>query len=76
MAHGNARWNERRLSDPGAARVLGLAEELGSIEVGKQADFTILDRNPLETPDERWAEISVWGVVLAGEMRPVESARQ
>lgn len=54
-----------------AARVLGLDDELGSIAPGKRADFTILDRDPLETPGAEWANIGVWGVVLGGEKRPV-----
>lgn len=55
-----------------AARVLGLSDEIGSIEVGKRADFTVLDANPLETPAAQWAEIGVWGVVLDGKKRPID----
>lgn len=57
-----------------AARVLGLDEDLGSIEVGKRADFTILNRNPLQTPAERWSAITVWGVVLDGKPRRLPEA--
>ncbi len=56
-----------------AARVLGLEDQMGSIEPGKVADFTILGANPLETAGEDWDEIPVWGTVLAGEKRPIES---
>jgi len=54
-----------------AARVLGLEAEIGSIEPGKRADFTILGANPLETPGEAWEAIPVWGVVLDGVKRPL-----
>ncbi|MCR9080718.1 MAG: amidohydrolase [Hyphomonadaceae bacterium] len=54
-----------------AANALGLEAEIGSIAPGKLADFTILESNPLETPGEGWGDITVWGVVLDGEKRPV-----
>lgn len=43
--------------------------EIGSIEVGKLADFTILNVNPLTTPAEDWPHIKIWGVVLGGEKK-------
>ena len=30
------------------ARVMGMASETGSLEVGKQADIAVLDKNPLK----------------------------
>jgi predicted amidohydrolase YtcJ len=56
-----------------AARVLGLEAEIGSIEAGKRADFTVLETNPLDTDGADWPAIGVWGVVLDGEKRPVEA---
>ncbi len=55
-----------------AACSLGLDEKIGSIEAGKRADFTILETNPLTTLAEDWPKIKVWGVVLDGDVRPVQ----
>ncbi len=53
-----------------AAYVLGLDSELGSIEVGKAADFTVLAEDPLEVSPERIRDIDVWGTVLSGVKQP------
>ena len=58
-----------------AAWSLGLDKEIGSIEIGKQADFTIMEQNPLETKAENWPSIGIWGVVLDGVKKPVFSEK-
>ena len=39
----------------------------GTISVGKQADFTVLDRNPLQTSAQRMRETAVLQVFKNGE---------
>jgi len=49
-----------------AAWSLGLDDEIGSIEAGKRANFTLVDRNPLTTPASNWDDIQVLGRVKDG----------
>ncbi len=49
-----------------AAWAMGLESEIGSIEVGKMANFTVLDKNPLKTEVEDWSELQVESVVVQG----------
>ena len=51
-----------------AAWSLGLEDEIGSIEIGKRANFTILAANPMELPGESWGAIPIQGVMLDGVM--------
>jgi hypothetical protein len=53
----------------GAAYLLGQDDKKGSIVAGKIADFTILDRNPLGSPDEL-RNIKVLGTVMGGKAFP------
>ncbi len=55
----------------GAAYTLHLDDRVGSIEVGKFADFTVLDGDPLATEPEALRDIPVWGTVLGGQVHPV-----
>lgn len=50
-----------------AAFVLNRDDSLGSIEVGKHADFVILDDDPWQVDPRRLKDIGVRGTVLAGE---------
>lgn len=58
----------------GAARTLKLEHDVGSIEVGKLADFAVLEDDPSAVPAERLKDVPVWGTVLAG--RVFEAPRQ
>ena len=52
----------------GAAYTLKLDHEVGSIEVGKRADFAILEDDPLTVSPEALKDIPVWGTVLGGRV--------
>ena len=53
-----------------AAYVLRLEEMYGSIEIGKYANFTILDSNPLRIKNNEIKNIEILGTVLKGELFP------
>jgi hypothetical protein len=52
----------------GAAYTLKLDHEIGSIEVGKQADFAVLEDDPLLVAPESLRDVPVWGTVLGGRV--------
>lgn len=54
----------------GAAYTLKLDGEIGSIEIGKQADFCILEDDPLEMAPESLKDARIWGTVLGGKVFP------
>jgi len=53
-----------------AAYVLGMEREVGSLEVGKFADFTVLSGDPTEVDPSGIRDIRVWGTVLGGRPQP------
>lgn len=59
----------------GAAYTLRLDHLIGSIEIGKLADFAVLEADPLTIQPEDLAKIGIWGTVLGGKVFPaVENA--
>jgi hypothetical protein len=56
----------------GAAYTLHLDGEMGSIECGKQADFAVLDDDPLTVAPEHLKDIPVWGTVQGGRVFSAE----
>lgn len=51
-----------------AAAAIQQDNRIGSITVGKQADFTILQQNPLHVAAEQLGEIEVWGTIVNGKI--------
>ena len=51
-----------------AARAIHMEDRIGSIEVGKLADLTVLDGDLLATPAEAIRSIPIWMTVVGGEV--------
>ena len=58
----------------GAAWTLKMDHEIGSIEVGKRADFCVLLDNPLTLGADKLKDARVWGTVLGGQIFPSQAA--
>lgn len=54
----------------GAAYTLHLDGELGSIEVGKRADFAVLEDDPTAVDAMALKDVPVWGTVQGGRIFP------
>jgi predicted amidohydrolase YtcJ len=53
-----------------AAQVIGMDALVGSIAVGKKADFAVLDRDPYAVGAARLNEVKVQGVIFEGAYTP------
>ncbi len=51
----------------GAAYQLHLDHEIGSIETGKRADFSVVDASPLDVDPLAIRDIEVFGIIVGGE---------
>ncbi len=59
-----------------AAYSLRLENEVGSIEPGKLANFTVLEDNPLTVAPDTIKDITVWGTVHEGRVLPVDKKEE
>ncbi|PKH07959.1 amidohydrolase family protein [Moritella sp. Urea-trap-13] len=57
-----------------AAHTLRLEDKIGSIVVGKTANFTLLEQNPLKVTPMQIKDIPVWGVVFEDQVNTVVTA--
>jgi len=65
-----------RMVTTDAAYVLGIDDKVGSLEPGKLADFTVLERDPHAVKPAAIKDIAVWGTVLGGRVFPTAEIRQ
>jgi predicted amidohydrolase YtcJ len=54
-----------------AAYAIRMEDEIGSIEAGKVADFTVLEQDPYEVDPVNLKDIPIWGTVFEGKLFPV-----
>ncbi len=54
----------------GAAYTLRMDHLVGSIEVGKHADFAVLEDDPLAVSPTDLRDVPIWGTVLGGKVFP------
>ena len=52
----------------GAAQTLHLDDEIGSIEIGKKADFAVLEADPTTATGDELKDIPVWGTIQGGRI--------
>jgi predicted amidohydrolase YtcJ len=52
----------------GAAYTLHMDDTIGSIEVGKKADFAVLEDDPTEIGGDNLKDVRVWGTVQGGRI--------
>ncbi|MCB1454206.1 MAG: amidohydrolase [Rhizobiaceae bacterium] len=73
---GEALWPEQALDIAtvleiftiNSARVMGRDKTIGSLEIGKSADFIVLDRNVLEVPSDEIADTNVLQTYFEGRL--------
>jgi predicted amidohydrolase YtcJ len=56
-----------------AAYSIQMENRVGSIEVGKDANLSILEQSPYAVAPEKLKDIGVWGTMLEGRLQPVSS---
>lgn len=57
-----------------AAHSLQLEKTIGSIEVGKDANLTVLEQSPYAVAPEKLKDIPIWGTMLEGRVQPLGPA--
>lgn len=55
-----------------AAHAIQMENQVGSIKVGKKADFTVLEQDPYEVDAMALRDIPIWGTVFEGRPFPLK----
>ncbi|MDP0562177.1 MAG: amidohydrolase family protein [Candidatus Endonucleobacter sp. (ex Gigantidas childressi)] len=57
-----------------AAHAIRKENEMGSIDIGKKANFTVFEENPLTSDPKKLKDIVIWGTVFEGNVHPIKSS--
>jgi hypothetical protein len=57
-----------------AAHALRKENEMGSIEIGKRANFTVFEENPIAADPKMLNDLAIWGTVFEGKPYPIKKA--
>jgi predicted amidohydrolase YtcJ len=57
-----------------AAHAMRKENEIGSIDIGKKANFTVFEENPIKADPKRLKDLAIWGTVFEGKAFPIEKA--
>ncbi|MHC4116067.1 MAG: amidohydrolase [Planctomycetota bacterium] len=57
-----------------AAHAMRKENEMGSIDIGKRANFTVFEENPITADPKKLKDLTIWGTVFAGKVWPIEKA--
>ncbi|MEN8206932.1 MAG: amidohydrolase family protein [Pseudomonadota bacterium] len=57
-----------------AAHAMRKENEMGSIDIGKKANFTVFEENPISTDPKKLKDLAIWGTVFEGKAIPIEKA--
>jgi len=54
-----------------AAYAMQKENEIGSIDIGKKANFAVFEANPIKAKPEELKDLAIWGTVFEGEPFPI-----
>ena len=57
-----------------AAFAIRKENEMGSIDIGKKANFAVLEENPSTVDPKKLKDLEIWGTVFEGKAHPIEKA--
>lgn len=55
-----------------AAHAMRMENEIGTIDIGKKANFTVFEENPIIAAPEKLKDLTIWGTVFEGNSYPID----